>query len=110
MDYSEKNALFGRPEGVSTAYGGPSGRGCSGLAAALHGMLGVVRMDPIQDSDDDSLTLCCGGRKCPTIEHKSGGFRLSDDEEGATPVQLSDGQLEMLVRWGARKLGLKIQG
>lgn len=61
--------------------------------------------------DEESLTLCCGGRKCPTITHNSGenaSYRLSDDEEGATPVQMSPDQFEELIRWGAKRLGLSI--
>lgn len=58
---------------------------------------------------DDTLDFCCGGRKCPKIEHKNGRFLVSDDAAGSTPVALTDEQMIATVRFAAARLGLQIR-
>lgn len=65
-------------------------------------------LPPRDDPSPDTLDFCCGGRKCPKIEHKNGLFRFSDDAQGAAPVELTEEQMVAAVRFGAARLGLRI--
>jgi hypothetical protein len=52
--------------------------------------------------DSDSLTLCCHGKKCPTITQKDGAFVLADEGQS---VALSREQAALLAMW----LGVKLR-
>jgi len=57
------------------------------------------------DPTSDSLLLCCGGKKCPTISAKpDGSFALSDAAEGCPPIALSREQAALMVTWLGTKL------
>ncbi len=54
-----------------------------------------------QSEDEDSLTMCCGGKKCPVITQKADGFVLTDEGQR---IPLSDEQVALLVPWLEKRL------
>jgi len=58
-------------------------------------------VDPKDPVAEDSLMLCCGGKRCPVIKQNTSSFELSDDF-GQT-IKLSREQAALLAQWIGEK-------
>jgi hypothetical protein len=58
------------------------------------------------DQVEATLNLCCGGKKCPEIQHESSGdFVISDSDQLIhLQLRLTEQQARMLVDWLALRL------
>ena len=47
----------------------------------------------------ETLDLCCGGKKCPTLRDEGDSFVIADLEQSEQPIRLTREQAARVMSW-----------